>query len=243
MQRDVDTMLESRPPRILVVEDDALFARAIERHLRRDGYAVAIASSGPELRRMQREVTADLVLLDLNLGGEDGMDLARTLASEAQSGLIIVTGRAQLQDRIEGLDAGADDYITKPFDVDELRARVRAVLRRRRLERAADTAVQLGSLQLDHQTLTLSDLQTAATIKLTEREVTILGHLMRNHGRVMTRADLLGRDLFTPDDRTVDVHVGNIRRKLRAGGIESVVIWPVRGLGYRLRIEREGASP
>jgi DNA-binding response OmpR family regulator len=231
------SLVESGRSRILVVEDEVLFARAIMRHLKQDGFEVLIASSGSEMRRLQRELTADLVLLDLNLGGEDGMDLARELAATPRSALIIVTGRDQLQDRIDGLDAGADDYITKPFDVDELRARVRAVLRRRALERDADGPIRLDPMRLDLQTLTLQDQESGRTAKLTERESKILAQLMRNHGRILTRADLLGRTLVSPDDRSVDVHIGNIRRKLRSSGIERLVIWPVRGLGYRLRVE------
>lgn len=226
-----------RSSRIIIVEDDQRLARAIERHLTRAGHEVAIAATGEDLRRHYRREGADLVLLDLNLGSEDGMDLARELVGSTPVGVIIVTGRDELQDRIDGLNAGADDYITKPFAIDELLARVRAVLRRRALETSAAQTQRLGRILFDPTAMTLQHDECDASVRLTETETRILARLIQQEGRAVGRAALLGRDLLAPDDRTVDVHVGNIRRKLREAGLDELVIWPVRGFGYRLRVE------
>jgi DNA-binding response OmpR family regulator len=238
--RDAILRIEmSRPASIIVVEDEPLMGRVLARHLTRAGYLVSVAVNGSEMRRFYRRDGADLVLLDLNLGAEDGMDLARELVGSTPVAVMIVTGRDDLQDRIDGLDAGADDYITKPFEVAELLARIRAVLRRHAFEASVHDAIQLGSVTLDPSAMSLRDAASGVSLRLTETESRILATLMRQHGRAVSRAQLLNRELLTPEDRTVDVHIGNIRRKLRDGGIRTLVIWPVRGQGYRLRLESD----
>ncbi len=224
---------------IIVVEDDPRMGRVLTRHLSRAGYAVSVAANGSEMRRLYRHDGADLVLLDLNLGAEDGMDLARELVGSTAAAIMIVTGRDDLQDRIDGLDAGADDYITKPFEIEELLARIRAVLRRHAFEASAHDAIQLGAVTLDASAMSLSDTSSGASLRLTQTESRILATLMRQHGRAVSRAQLMNREALYPDDRAVDVHIGNIRRKLRDGGILNLVIWPVRGHGYRLRLEND----
>nr|WP_300988800.1 response regulator transcription factor [Thiocapsa sp.] len=227
------------PATIIVVEDDPRMGRVLARHLTRAGYAVSVAANGSEMRRLYRHEGADLVLLDLNLGAEDGMDLTRELVGSTPAAVMILTGRDDLQDRIVGLDAGADDYITKPFQVEELLARIRAVLRRHAFEASRHESIQLGTVRLDPSAQSLSDLSSGVSLRLTETESRILETLMRQHGRAVSRAHLLHREPLTPEDRTIDVHIGNIRRKLRDGGIGTLVIWPVRGHGYRLRLESE----
>lgn len=222
---------------ILIVEDDMRMESVLRRHLTRAGYAVSIAVNGSEMRRLYRNHGADLVLLDLNLGAEDGMNLARELVSSTPVTVIIVTGRDDLQDRIDGLDAGADDYITKPFEVEELLARIRAVLRRHAFEAGVHDTIQLGTVTLEPSAMVLRDASSGVCVRLTETESRILANLMRQHGRALSRTQLLNREPLNPEDRTVDVHIGNIRRKLREGGIRNLVIWPVRGHGYRLRLE------
>jgi DNA-binding response OmpR family regulator len=225
------------PSSILVVEDDPRMAGVLRRHLTRAGYAVSVAANGSEMRRLYRHDGADLVLLDLNLGGEDGMDLARELVASTAAAVMIVTGRHDLQDRIDGLDAGADDYITKPFEVEELLARIRAVLRRHTFEASVHDSIQLGTVTLEPGAMVLRDASSGVCVRLTETESRILATLMRQHGRALSRTQLLNREPLNPEDRTVDVHIGNVRRKLREAGIRNLVIWPVRGHGYRLRLE------
>jgi DNA-binding response OmpR family regulator len=225
------------PSSILVVEDDPRMAGVLRRHLTRAGYAVSVAANGSEMRRLYRHDGADLVLLDLNLGGEDGMDLARELVASTAAAVMIVTGRHDLQDRIDGLDAGADDYITKPFEVEELLARIRAVLRRHTFEANVHDSIQLGTVTLEPGAMVLRDASSGVCVRLTETESRILATLMRQHGRALSRTQLLNREPLNPEDRTIDVHIGNVRRKLREAGIRNLVIWPVRGHGYRLRLE------
>lgn len=221
---------------ILIVDDDLYMARAIERHLLREGYLVTIATNGVELNRSLSKDGADLVLLDLNLGNEDGLSLAREMASSTAA-IVIITVRQEVQDCIEALDAGADDYVTKPFDMDELLARVRAVLRRRSSIMHMSGPIQLGALMLDPDSAVLTDTERRVCVRLTETEARILAMLMRHHSRALSRANLLNRETLGPDDRSLDVHVANIRRKLRAASIDAIVIWPLRGYGYRLRLE------
>jgi len=225
------------PAKIIVVEDDVRMGRAIERHLLREGHQVTTVSSGAALRQVYREQEADLVLLDLNLGLEDGMDLARELLSSTSAALIIVTGRSDLQERITGLDAGADDYVTKPFEPDELLARVRAVLRRHSLLASPQNAVRAGPYTLEWGGLTLTREGSDVQVRFTETQARILAVLMQHHGRAVSREALVNRELHSKGDRSVDVHVANVRSKLREAGLDDLIIWPVRGLGYRLRIE------
>ena len=226
--------------RILIVEDDLLLARTIARFLSRDGYQVAIARSGAEMRRVYRDKGADLVLLDLNLGAEDGLDLARELVQKTPVGVIIITGRGELEDRIRGLDAGADDYMTKPIEQRELRARVRAVLRRQLSALELDARVRLGPVLLDLGRRELRCDGVDALVELTEMQATILGQLMRHPGRPVGRGELLQRAYWSPVDRSADVHVGHIRRKLEEAGIDALAIQAVRGHGYCLTLAAEG---
>ncbi|MFO8152783.1 response regulator transcription factor [Thioalkalivibrio sp.] len=231
------------PARVVVVEDDARMARALERYLRRDGHLVTRVASGPVLRQLCRENDIDLVLLDLNLGSEDGMDLARELLRSTSAAVIIVTGRVDLQDRITGLDAGADDYVTKPFDPEELLARVRAVLRRHSLSPPPRAWARVGPYMLERDDMTLSrEDGQVARVRFTETQTRILLQLMQNPGRTVTRDALCSREVKPSEDRSVDVHVANIRRKLRESGIDDLAILPVRGAGYRIHLTGASAA-
>lgn len=226
------------PAKIIVVEDDSRMARVIERHLRRDGHAVTPAPNGPVLHEVRGQQGADLVLLDLNLGSEDGMELARELFMTAASAVIIVTGRGDLQDLVSGLDAGADDAVTKPIAPDELLARVRAVLRRYARLVPPQASACAGPYRLSWEDMTLSsDEAGGIRIRFTETQTRILMALMQHHGRTVRRENLGSREGRPAEDRSVDVHVANIRRKLREAGADDMVIWPVRGVGYRLHVK------
>jgi DNA-binding response OmpR family regulator len=208
--------------RIIIVEDNLPLARAIARNLAREGYATEIAPSAAELRRIYRNQGADLVLLDLNLGADDGMDLARELAETSPVAVIIMT-----------------DYLVKPFAQDELSARVRAVLRRRLPQSTLDGPLRLGPCQLDLGTRSLHCEGLPEAVELTERESTILERLMRCAGRPVGRGDLGPRSSWGPGDRSVDVHVGHLRRKLAEAGVDALNILSVRGHGYRLTLKDE----
>lgn len=223
---------------IIIVEDDKRMGLALQRNLSRAGYRVMHVDSGQALRHAYRRNPAQLVLLDLNLGAEDGIDLARELIATTSAAVIIITGRQELQDRIEGLDAGADDYIVKPFAIDEVLARIRAVLRRRALESDPSETITLGPFRLDTIDQNLQrDGARDAVVPLTGTETRMLGILLRQYGRAISRERLGTRGALDASDRSIDVHVGNIRRKLREAGMDELVISPVRGFGYRLRLE------
>jgi DNA-binding response OmpR family regulator len=234
-------------PRIIIVEDNIPFARAVARGLEHDGYVTALAPSGAELRRLYRSQGADLVLLDLGLSGEDGIDLAIELTRTTPVAVIIMTGRDEIEDRIRGLDAGADDYVTKPFAQGELNARIRAVLRRRQPVLIQEATLRFGPVQLDAGARQVRCDGVADAAELTEMETSMLEQLMRAGGRPVGRAELMQRVTWDPTDRAADVHIGHIRRKLSDAGIDALTIWAVRGHGYRLTLrgesdEKEGAE-
>jgi DNA-binding response OmpR family regulator len=221
---------------VLVIEDETDISGLIKHTLERSGDAVVeIAASGDQALKMAAEQPPDLIILDLNLPVLDGLEvcrLLRTRPATAKTPIIMLTARATESDRVIGLDAGADDYITKPFSPRELAARVRAVLRRGRSEEPGPPPVYRGKhlfADFDAVSITVDGQQ----IRLTRREFELLRYLVENRNRVLSRDRLLervwGYDRFI-ETRSVDVHVGRLRGKLGVAGkqIETVV-----GLGYR----------
>jgi DNA-binding response OmpR family regulator len=226
---------------VLVVEDERDIADLIKHTLDRGGdIDVRIASSGDAALKDAAEHIPELILLDLNLPGLNGLEVCRLLRSRTATKaipIIMVTARTTESDRVMGLDAGADDYITKPFSLRELAARVRAVLRRRRGETAAQPAIYRGEhLVADFEAVNIT--VDGEPVRLTRREFELLRYLVDNRNRVLSRDRLLervwGYDRLI-ETRSVDVHVGRLRSKLGAAGrqIETVV-----GLGYRFVEER-----
>lgn len=221
---------------ILVVEDESAIAELISLNLRHAGYEVTIAATAEQAQAAIDGVLPDLVLLDWMLPGQSGLALARRWRSDARTRelpVIMLTARADEVDKIAGLDAGADDYLTKPFSTNELMARIRAVLRRKAPE-ALDAAVEAGPLRLDPATrrVTRGDVE----LKLGPTEFRLLHFLMAHPERVHSRAQLLDRvwgDHVFIEERTVDVHVKRLREALGRGGCASM-IETVRGAGYRL---------
>jgi DNA-binding response OmpR family regulator len=224
--------------KIIVVSGDTLTAAAVQRHLAADGHDIRFISRGQDLAGICRRERADLVLLDLDPASGDALGIASELVASVPAAVILLTSRDGLQDLIRGLDAGADDYITKPFEPDELRARVRMVLRRLGLLGGPEGIIRAGPFSLDAGSMVLSCRDGAGRVRLTETENRILSVLMQQHDRAVSRAALSNGDSLTAGDRSVDVHVANIRAKLRDAGFEQLIIWSVRGLGYRLRVER-----
>jgi two-component system phosphate regulon response regulator PhoB len=223
------------PATILVVEDEPAIQSLIEINLRRGGYVVQLAADAESARRRIQDALPDLVLLDWMLPGMSGADLARVLRSEARTRLlpiIMLTARAEERDKIEGLEIGADDYVTKPFSPRELMARIKAVLRRHAPQTTEDV-VDLGGLRLDPAThrLTAGD----GEISLGPTEFRLLHFLMTHPERVHGRSQLLDRvwgDHVFVEERTVDVHIRRLRAALEASG-HDVLIQTVRGSGYR----------
>jgi two-component system, OmpR family, response regulator RegX3 len=222
--------------RILLVEDEPAIAEAVSYALRDAGYDVDHTSDGSEALSAAREEHYDLMVLDLLLPGIPGLDVCRTLRAESDLPIVMLTARDAVGERVAGLDAGADDYVTKPFSVAELVSRVRALLRRRDLDRAGGSnVVRVGGLELDiaRHSATVDGRQ----LRLTVSEYRIVQLLASDPGRVFTRDDLirhLWNSDFVGDRRAIDVHVSNLRRKLETDPRNPRRLLTVRGVGYRL---------
>ncbi len=223
----------TREPRVLVVEDDEDIALALQRSLRMEGYEVRIAGDGEAALDSAGAFHPDLVVLDLGLPKLDGIEVARRLRSEGDVPILMLTARDALESRVEGLDSGADDYLVKPFERQELLARLRALLRRRPPRGSASMSV--GDLTLNPDTHEVQ--RDGRSIELTQREFELLEYLMRNERIVVPRQRLLeevwGYDPFATTN-TIEVFVSNLRRKLEAGG-EPRLLHTIRGAGYVLR--------
>jgi two-component system, OmpR family, phosphate regulon response regulator PhoB len=221
---------------VLVVEDEAAIAELISLNLRHAGYEVTLAATAEQAQAAVDGVLPDLVLLDWMLPGQSGLALARRWRAESRTRelpIIMLTARADEADKISGLDAGADDYLAKPFSTNELMARIRAVLRRKAPE-ALDSAVEVGSLRLDPSTRRV--MRGDVELRLGPTEFRLLHFMMAHPERVHSRAQLLDRvwgDHVFIEERTVDVHVKRLREALAPANCAQM-IETVRGAGYRL---------
>jgi two-component system OmpR family response regulator len=222
-------------PRILVADDDGHIREVVRYALEKAGYHVIEARDGVEALALIEAGNVDLVLLDIIMPGEDGLQVCRRLASKGEVPVIFLTSRDDEVDRVLGLELGADDYVTKPFSVRELVARVGAVLRRSARDEAR-SVLRHGKLELDLDSHRCRWVQ--AEVDLTVTEFAILRALMSVPGKVYTRADLVDR-AYGHDhhvtERTIDTHVRRIRRKLEEAGAEDLVE-TVHGLGYRMKV-------
>jgi two-component system, OmpR family, response regulator MprA len=229
----LDMNVTGRDPRVLVVEDDEEIALVLQRSLRLEGYEVRIVGDGETALDQSAAFNPDLVILDLGLPKLDGIEVARRLRSADDVPILMLTARDALESRVEGLDSGADDYLVKPFERQELLARLRALLRRRPPRGAASLTVADLSLNPDTHEVSRGD----RDIELTQREFELLEYLMRNERIVVPRQRLLeevwGYDPFATTN-TIEVFVSNLRRKLEAGG-EARLLHTIRGAGYVLR--------
>ncbi len=223
----------AQKPRVLVVEDDAEIAVALRRSLRLESYDVSLAETGEAALREAADFEPDAVVLDLGLPRLDGVEVCRRLRSAGDVPILILTARDGLDARVEGLDSGADDYLVKPFERQELLARLRALLRRRPPRGSAFLVI--GDLRLNPETREV--LRGDRRLDLTAREFELLEYLMRNERLVVSRQQLL-EDVWDyhafAETNTVDVFISTLRRKLETGG-ESRVLHTVRGAGYVLR--------
>ncbi len=224
--------------RILVVDDEPAVSDLLAYNLRKAHYDVVVAADGQEALRQARQTPPDLILLDLMIPEVDGLDVCRELRKTSDVPIIMITARGEEIDRVVGLELGADDYVTKPFSVRELMARVKAVLRRAHSDSSTDTASDLlqgpAGLQMDIDARSV--LIGGTNLDLTRLEFDLLYHLLSNAGRVLARERLLeqvwGYD-FVGDTRAVDSAVKRLRAKLRAVSDEADAIEAVRGVGYR----------
>ena len=228
-----------KPTHVLVVEDEEALAQLLKYNLEKEGYRVTAAADGEEALMLAEESPPDLVVLDWMLPKAPGIEVCRRLRSRQETRntpIVMLTARTEESDRIRGLDVGADDYVTKPFSMTELLARLRAVMRRIR-PALADDKVQCGDIQMDRVSHRVK--RGAREVHLGPTEFRILDHLMQHPGRVFSREQLLdavwGSDVYV-EARTVDVHIGRLRKALMVGE-ETDPIRTVRSAGYALDVE------
>jgi two-component system, OmpR family, response regulator MprA len=227
------TYNETAGGRVLVVEDDEEIADVLRRSLRQEGYEVQTSADGIEALDAATAFVPDLVVLDLGLPRLDGIEVCRRLREDGDVPILMLTARSDTEDRVDGLDSGADDYLVKPFERRELLARIRALLRRR--PPRGTEALRVGDLLLNPGTREVH--RGEREIELTNREFELLEYLMRNERLIVSRERLLeevwGYDP-TAATNTIDVFVSNLRRKLEAGG-EPRLLHTKRGAGYLLK--------
>jgi len=220
--------------KILVVEDEPGIALGLEDDLREEGYEVELAGDGTDASRRARTKEFDLILLDVMLPGRDGFDVCRDIRRAGlKTPIILLTAKAHEAEKILGLDLGADDYVTKPFSPRELRARIRAVLRRREPQESGEI-YRFDDLEVDSGRGELR--RAGRAVEITATEFKLLTTFLRNRGRLLTRDKLLdeawGRDKSVTD-RVVDNHIVSLRRKIEREPAEPRHLVSVRGLGYR----------
>jgi two-component system, OmpR family, alkaline phosphatase synthesis response regulator PhoP len=220
--------------KILVVDDDVKTVDLVKMYLERDGHAVLTAYDGLSALQTFREHQPDLIVLDVMLPGMDGVTICRTLRAESEVPVIMLTARTRDEDKLTGLDTGADDYVTKPFSPGELAARVRAILRRMPAGR--------GPSEMRHLDLLINIPKREASLKgkplhLTSVEFKLLAAFMREPGRVFERADVIDKAFgydFESFDRAIDVHIFNLRRKIEPDPKRPRYIKTIYGAGYKL---------
>ena len=222
--------------KILVVDDDVKIVELVKLYLLREGYNILTSYNGVDALKIARDSHPDLIVLDIMLPGIDGLEICKILRSESSVPIILLTARTTEQDRIIGLDLGADDYVIKPFSPKELAARVRAVFRR-----TLDDSLSLGPQELVYGNLRINFAKHEAylaekSLSLTPVEFKLLGVLIREPARVFSRAQLIERVLgydYEGFDRTIDVHILNLRRKIEPDITRQKYIKTVYGAGYK----------
>ncbi|MGA8987379.1 response regulator [Aeromicrobium sp.] len=221
--------------KVLVVEDETSYSEALSYVLRKEGFEVAIAETGPEALTEFDRGGADIVLLDLMLPGLSGTEVCRALRQISSVPIIMVSAKDTEVDKVVGLELGADDYVTKPYSPRELVARIRAVLRRGTADEVDDNAsLELGRVRMDidRHLVTIDGTETKFPLK----EFELLEYFLRNPGRVLTRGQLIDRVWgadYVGDTKTLDVHVKRLRAKIEADPANPLTLTTVRGLGYK----------
>jgi DNA-binding response OmpR family regulator len=227
--------------RILLVEDDTRVASFIRRGLREENYTVDVAPNGEDALFLAQTGEYDLLILDLMLPKRNGLDVLRTLRSEGSTvAVLILTAKDELQDKVTGLDAGADDYLTKPFGFDELLARVRTLLRRR--GSLTPTVLKAADLELD--VMRHRATRSGKALSLTGREFALLEFFLRHANQVVTRtmlAEHVWEHDFDPLSNVIDVHIARLRRKID-GGFKPKLLQTIRGRGYMIQAPQSRAT-
>ena len=219
---------------VLVVEDEIEIARIVRDYLRNAGFEVIVVGDGGSAVASIRSAKPDLLVLDLGLPGQDGLDVAREIRRWSDTPIVMLTARGDETDRIVGLELGADDYVVKPFSPKELVARVRAVLRRSRTAARGDEIVRAGDVEIDTGKMRVS--VAGASVELTPTEFQLLATLAREPGRVFTRSQLLDAVhgvAIESYERAIDAHVKNLRRKIEPTPGSPRYVVTVHGVGYR----------
>jgi two-component system alkaline phosphatase synthesis response regulator PhoP len=224
-------------PRILVVEDEPGIALALEDDLTMEGYQVEVTGDGPTASKMAREREFDLILLDVMLPGRDGFEVCRELRRAGlRTPILMLTARAQEAEKVMGLELGADDYVTKPFGVRELRARIAALLRRSQMP-STEPLLRIGEAEVDFERAEVR--RGGEVTPLTPLEFKLLELFARNRGRILTRDQLVagawGANTFV-SERVVDNHIGNLRKKIEPDADHPRYLRNIRGLGYRFDV-------
>jgi two-component system response regulator RegX3 len=221
--------------RVLVVEDEESYSDALAYMLRKEGFEVAVASTGPDALTEFDRAGADIVLLDLMLPGLPGTEVCRAIRQGSNVPVIMVTAKDSEVDKVVGLELGADDYVTKPYSPRELVARIRAVLRRGQEVEPVPSTLEVGPVRMDVERHVVTVHGEEARLPLKEFE--LLEMFLRNPGRVLTRGQLIDRvwgSDYVGDTKTLDVHVKRLRAKIEANPAEPKLLTTVRGLGYKL---------
>jgi two-component system response regulator RegX3 len=221
--------------RVLVVEDEESYSDALAYMLRKEGFEVAIAATGPDALTEFDRAGADIVLLDLMLPGLPGTEVCRQIRQTSNVPVIMVSAKDDEVDKVVGLELGADDYVTKPYSPRELVARIRAVLRRGVEPDLAPLTVEVGSVRMDVERHIVT--VAGEEVRLPLKEFELLEMFLRNPGRVLTRGQLIDRvwgSDYVGDTKTLDVHVKRLRAKLEDNPAEPKLLTTVRGLGYKL---------
>jgi len=223
-------------PTVLIIEDESELVKVLRSYLEQAGFSVLTAYRGDTGLSTWEHKRPDLVLLDLNLPGMDGLDVAREIRRKADTPLIMLTARVEETDRLIGLELGADDYITKPFSPREVVARARAVLRRAGSTPSAPVVLRAGELEIDLEAHTVTN--TGQTVDLTPTEFNLLAYLAAQPGRAFSRLQLLEAAqgaTYEGYERTIDAHIKNLRAKIESDSKKPHLIETVFGIGYRFK--------
>lgn len=231
------------PQTILIVDDEAKLREMIRVYLTQEGFRIVEASNGRDALFVARHEKPDLIILDLMMPEMSGLDFMRAYAKEINDPVIMLTAKVDDHDKIVGLELGADDYVTKPFNVRELIARVRAVLRRAQ-KTIEHEVLRVADIMLNRTTVTVT--VAGNLVELTKSEFELLAAFMSSPGQVFSRLDLLEHtsgDAFEGYERTIDVHIRNLRAKIEPDPKHPIYVETVYGMGYRFAAQRPATTP